>query len=120
MRVLRFELAIRFGGEEFFWLRCRPIRFNHEARKIYAIRHRRYRNSAVAGDICWEIPWDERLIFCVHKGRLSLRRVSTSIFVATNWVQKGTLLGLLQLAVRGRVSTACETCWRNGITGAPT
>ena len=63
-----FELAIRFGGEEFFWLRRRPIRFNREARKIYAIRQRRYRNSAVAGDICWEIPWDERSIFCVHRG----------------------------------------------------
>ena len=65
---LIFELAIRFGREEFFWLRRRPIRFNPEVRKIYAIRHRRDRNSAVAGDICWEIPWNEHSIFCVHRG----------------------------------------------------
>lgn len=67
-----FGVAIRFGRDEFFWLTRRPIRFNRETRKIYAIRHRRYRNAAVDGDICWEIPWDERSVFCVHRGPAKL------------------------------------------------
>ena len=67
-----FGVAIRLGRDEFFWLTRRPIRFNRGAQKIYAIRHRRYRNAAVAGDICWEIPWDERSVFCVHRGPAKL------------------------------------------------
>ena len=67
-----FGVAIRFGRDEFFWLTRRPIRFNRETHKIYAIRHRRYRNAAVAGDICWEIPWSERSVFCVHRGPAKL------------------------------------------------
>lgn len=61
-------IAIRFGRNEFFWLKRRPIRFNRTTKKIYAIRHRRYRNASVIGDFCWEIPWDDSSIFCVHKG----------------------------------------------------
>lgn len=61
-------ITLRFGRDEFFWLKRRPIRFNRVTRKIYAIRHRRYRNALVEGDFCWEIPWDENSVFCVHKG----------------------------------------------------
>ena len=67
-----FGVAIRFGRDEFFWLTRRPIRFNRETQKIYAIRHRRYRNAAADGDICWEIPWGERSVFCVHRGPAKL------------------------------------------------
>ena len=67
-----FAIALRLGRDEFFWLTRRPIRFNRETQKIYAIRHRRYRKAAVAGDICWEIPWDERAVFCVHRGPVKL------------------------------------------------
>jgi hypothetical protein len=61
-------IAVRFGRDEFFWLRRRPIRFNRATKKIYAIRNRRYRNASTAGDFCSEIPWDDSSVFCVHKG----------------------------------------------------
>lgn len=67
-----FGVAIRLGRDEFFWLTRRPIRFNRETKKIYAIRQRRYRNAAIAGDICWEIPWGESSVFCVHRGPAKL------------------------------------------------
>jgi uncharacterized integral membrane protein len=68
IQLVLAAIAIRFGHDEFFWLQRRPIRFNRITKKIYAARHRRYRNASTEGDICWEIPWDERSVFCVHKG----------------------------------------------------
>ena len=65
-------LAIYFGRDEFFWLKRRPIRFNRITKKIYTIRHRRYRNAELEGDICWEVPWDERSVFCIHRGPVKL------------------------------------------------
>jgi hypothetical protein len=61
-------IAVWFGRGEFFSLIRRPIRFNRETRKIYALRERRHLDGHIVGDIFWEIPWDEKSIFCVHKG----------------------------------------------------
>jgi hypothetical protein len=62
------SIAVYFGHNEFFWLKRRPIRFNRETKKIYALRHRRYRGAFLKGDVCWAIPWNEKSIFCIHKG----------------------------------------------------
>ncbi|MEV4782146.1 DUF6708 domain-containing protein [Burkholderia sp. LMU1-1-1.1] len=66
------SLAIYSGRDEFFWLKRRPIRFNRITKKIYAVRHRRHRNAELEGDICWEVPWDERSVFCIHRGPVKL------------------------------------------------
>ncbi len=65
--------AWRLGREEFFSLTRRPIRFNREEKKIYAIRRRRYFANAGEGDVTWEAPWNAQSIFCVHSsGRAGL------------------------------------------------
>jgi len=61
-------LAFKFGRDEFFSLRRRPIRFNRRERKIHAIRRRRFFASPSQGDVTWEVPWDENAIFCIHRG----------------------------------------------------
>lgn len=58
-------IAVRLGRGEYFALTRRPIRFHNKEKKIYAIRQRQ---SPVAGDLIWQIPWDESAVFCVHKG----------------------------------------------------
>ncbi|NRR31232.1 hypothetical protein HSX11_13670 [Oxalobacteraceae bacterium] len=60
--------TVFFGHHEFFSLKRRPIRFNRLTQKIYAIRHRRWLERDVRGDLSWEISWDSSTIFCVHKG----------------------------------------------------
>ncbi len=60
-------LSIKFGRDEFFSLKRRPIRFNRKEQKIYAIRRRRFFAKAGEGDVTWEVPWNEQAIFCIHK-----------------------------------------------------
>ncbi|MCI1015575.1 hypothetical protein HWE04_17075 [Herbaspirillum sp. C7C2] len=59
---------LKFGRDEFFSLKRRPIRFNRKEKKIYAIRRRRFFSKPGQGDITWEVPWDENAIFCIHRG----------------------------------------------------
>lgn len=61
-------ITVRLGREEFFSLTRRPIRFNRENKKIYAIRKRKCGDGHIAGDIYCEVPWCQESIFCVHKG----------------------------------------------------
>jgi hypothetical protein len=65
-------LTVYSGRKEFFWLKRRPIRFNRITKKVCTVRHRRYRNAELKGDICWEVPWDERSVFCIHRGPVKL------------------------------------------------
>jgi hypothetical protein len=60
-------ITLRLGRGEFFSLTRRPIRFNRVTKKIYAIRRRRW-GHVILGDFFWEVPWNEKLVFCVHKG----------------------------------------------------
>ncbi|HWW04308.1 DUF6708 domain-containing protein [Collimonas sp.] len=60
--------AFRFGRDEFFALKRRPIRFNREQKKIFAIRRRRFFAKQGEGDVTWDVPWNEKSIFCIHKG----------------------------------------------------
>ena len=57
----------KLGLGPFFGLRFLPVRFHREARKLYAIRARRYSAKAGEGDIVWEAPWTEESIFCLHR-----------------------------------------------------
>lgn len=71
--ILGFSYAaFRFGRDEFFSLRIRPIRFNRREKKIYAIRRRRFSASIGEGDITWEVPWNSESIFCIHRDTRSL------------------------------------------------
>lgn len=60
-------IVAHFGRDEFFSLTRRPIRFNRITKKIYVLRQRRF-GGHVVGDIFWELPWDDNVVFCVHKG----------------------------------------------------
>lgn len=68
-------MALKYGRDEFFSLWRRPIRFNREERKIYAIRRRRFFSKPGEGDITWEVPWDDKAIFCIHRGIVHRRHV---------------------------------------------
>jgi hypothetical protein len=59
--------AFRFGRDEFFSLKRRPIRFNRKEQKIYTIRRRRFFAKPDEGDVTWEVPWNAQSIFCVHR-----------------------------------------------------
>lgn len=65
-------LAIKFGRDEFFSLKRRPIRFNRKEQKIYAIRRRRFFARPGEGDVTWEAPWNAQSIFCMHKSAKSM------------------------------------------------
>ena len=60
-------LVLKLGRGLFFGLRHRPIRFHRGARKLYAIRARRFFAKAGEGDVVWEAPWTEDSIFCLHR-----------------------------------------------------
>ncbi|UXU85865.1 DUF6708 domain-containing protein [Burkholderia sp. S-53] len=60
-------IAWKLGRGLFFGLRYRPIRFHREARKLYAMRARRFFAKAGEGDVVWEAPWTEESIFCLHR-----------------------------------------------------
>lgn len=57
----------KLGRGLFFGLRYRPIRFHREARKLYAIRARRFFAKPGEGDVVWEAPWTAESLFCLHK-----------------------------------------------------
>ncbi|UXU85866.1 DUF6708 domain-containing protein [Burkholderia sp. S-53] len=57
----------KLGRGLFFGLCYRPIRFHREARKLYAMRARRFFGKAGEGDVVWEAPWTEESIFCLHR-----------------------------------------------------
>lgn len=61
-------MAFRTGRDEFFSLTRRTICFHRREKKIFQIRRRRFFAKPGEGDICWEVPWSDRTIFCVHKG----------------------------------------------------
>jgi hypothetical protein len=60
-------VAFRFGRDEFFSLKRRPIRFNRKEQKIYTIRRRRFFAKPGEGDVTWEVPWNAQSIFCIHR-----------------------------------------------------
>ena len=65
---LVFALIVwKLGRGLFFGLTHRPIRFNRETRKLYAIRARRPFVKLGEGDIVWEAPWTAESLFCLHK-----------------------------------------------------
>ncbi|KWU27573.1 hypothetical protein DF018_24830 [Burkholderia cenocepacia] len=65
--VLFGSIVWKLGRGLFFGLRYRPIRFHREARKLFAIRARRFFAKPGEGDIVWEAPWTEDSIFCLHR-----------------------------------------------------
>nr|WP_315258883.1 DUF6708 domain-containing protein [uncultured Duganella sp.] len=62
-------VCVKFGRDEVFSLTRRPIRFHRSARKIFAIRRRRFFSSRELGDLTVEVPWNEDAVFCVHRGK---------------------------------------------------
>ena len=60
-------IAYKFGRDEFFALKLRPIRFNRKEQKIYTIRRRRFFAKPGEGEVTWKIPWNAEAIFCIHK-----------------------------------------------------
>jgi len=69
------RLAFKYGRDEFFALKRRPIRFNRREKKIYAIRHRRFFSKPGEGDITWEVPWNDKTIFCIHRRIVRSRHI---------------------------------------------
>lgn len=61
----------KLGRGLFFGLRYRPIRFHRAARKILAIRSRRFGGKPGEGDVIWEVPWAEDSVFCLHREQTS-------------------------------------------------
>ena len=61
------SIVWRLGRGLFASLGYRPIRFHREARKLYAIRSRRFFAKPGEGDVVWEAPWTEDSIFCLHR-----------------------------------------------------
>jgi hypothetical protein len=70
--------VIKYGRDEFFSLKRRPIRFNRKTKTISTIRRRRFFNASTQGDITWDIPWNDKEIFCLHKGTTAF---GTSYFI---------------------------------------
>ncbi len=64
--VLFGSVVWKLGVGPFFGLRYLPVRFHRKARKLYAIRGRRYFAKCGEGDVVWEAPWTEESIFCLH------------------------------------------------------
>jgi hypothetical protein len=61
--------AFKYGRDEFFSLKRRPIRLHRKLKKIYSIRRRKFFQKPGEGDTIKEISWNENAIFCIHKGR---------------------------------------------------
>ncbi|NYE61783.1 hypothetical protein FHW58_002990 [Duganella sp. 1224] len=62
-------VCVKYGRDEIFSLTRRPIRFHRAAKKIFAIRRRRFASAQVLGDITVEVPWNAEAVFCVHRGK---------------------------------------------------
>ena len=61
------SIVWQLGRGLFFGLRYQPIRFHRGARKLYAVRARRFFAESGEGDLVWEAPWTEDSIFCLHR-----------------------------------------------------
>lgn len=68
--VFFVSVAFKFGRDEFFALRRRPIRFNRLHKTIHAVRRRRFFAKNSEGDETWEAVWSTESLFCVHLSRL--------------------------------------------------
>ncbi|WP_343724712.1 DUF6708 domain-containing protein [Herbaspirillum huttiense] len=102
-------IAFKYGRDEFFALKRRPIRFNRKEKKIYAIRRRRFFSKSGQGDVTWEIPWSEHSIFCIHRGTSNHKntyhirhyeldedgKVVRAFALGRKWESKENLQGLL-------------------------
>lgn len=102
-------LTFKYGRDEFFALKRRPIRFNRKEKKIYAIRHRRFLSKPGQGDFTWEAAWDEKAIFCIHRRIVNSRpayhirhyevdehdNVIRAFAIGRTWEGKENLQGLL-------------------------
>lgn len=74
LRIFLLALTVGFGylvyraaKSNMFALTRNPIRFHRKARKLFAVRGRRYFARKGQGDHVWEIPWNEDELFCLHK-----------------------------------------------------
>jgi hypothetical protein len=65
------SIAVKFGRDEFFSLKRRPVRLNRKEQKIYTIRRRTFFARPGEGDVTWEIPWNADSIFCIHRNEKS-------------------------------------------------
>ena len=75
MLVVFGRFAYIIGRTVFFSLKNRPIRFNREARKIYAIRRRRFFRKPGQGDVVAEADWNKDAIFCIHRETTNFGRI---------------------------------------------
>jgi hypothetical protein len=85
------RLAFKYGQDEFFALKRRPIRFNRKEKKIYAIRHRRFGAKPGEGDITWEVPWNDKPSFASTgegpvTATFSISDITRLIRMATSYV----------------------------------
>ncbi len=102
-------VAFKYGRDEFFALKRRPIRFNRKEKKLYFIRRRRFFAKSGDGDVTWEIPWSKNSIFCVHRGYAEHRpvyhirhyevdgtgKVVRAFAIGRKWEEHENLQGLL-------------------------
>ena len=72
-----FYFACKFGRDEMFSLMRRPIRFNRQDQKIFALRRRRFFSSSDKGDVTWEIAWNDQAFFCIHRGPKNSEHANT-------------------------------------------
>lgn len=59
-------LSDKFGRGLVLGLLRRPIRLHREAKKVYAVRGRRFFARQGRGDVVWEADWGPDSIFCIH------------------------------------------------------
>ena len=108
--IISFGYCVfKYGRDEFFSLKRRPIRFHRKQQKIFTIRRRRFFPKPGEGDITREVPWDENSIFCIHKGRTntgytyhiryyeidSSKNVTFAFALGREWVGKESIEDLL-------------------------
>lgn len=80
-------VCIKFGRDEVFSLTRRPIRFHRGARKIFAIRRRRFSSFRELGDLTVEVPWNEDAVFfvCIAGSKTPTMRIAITSGT-TNWI----------------------------------
>ena len=69
------RLAYIAGHTVFFALKNRPIRFNREAKKVFAVRRRRFFHKPGEGDVVTEVEWDKNSVFCIHRTLTNFGRI---------------------------------------------
>ena len=75
MAVAFCHLAYPAGRTVFFALKNRPIRFNRKAKKIFAIRRRRFFAKPGEGDVVTEVDWNKDSVFCIHRTTTNFGRI---------------------------------------------